>query len=187
MTIGYAMCGSFCTLAKSFEVMKELVSLEYEVLPIMSERCYETDTRFGKAQKRAEEIESLCQRKIMHTVVETEALGPAIHTDVMVIAPCTGNTLAKLALGITDSALTMAAKAHLRNSKPLVIALATNDALSSNLKNIGHMMEKKNIYFVPLGQDDPIKKPYSMVADFTLIPKAINAALESKQLQPLFI
>ena len=185
--IGFAMCGSFCTLGKAQRALEALCAAGYEVMPVMSECCYSTDTRFGAAAMRAEAIERLCGKKIISTIAQAEAFGPQIHTDALVIAPCTGNTLAKLSYGITDSAVTMAAKAHLRNQKPLVIALATNDALGANLKNIGHMMERKNVFFVPMGQDDYVKKPASMIADFSKIEDALLAALDSKQLQPLFI
>lgn len=185
--IGYAMCGSFCTLAHSAAALENLVNMGFDVLPIMSEICYSTDTRFGSAESFRQRVEALCDKEIIHTIPTAEPIGPKIVLDAMVIAPCTGNTLAKIVYGITDSAVTMAAKAHLRNQKPLVLAIATNDALAANLKNIGHAMERKNIYLVPLGQDDPQKKPASMIADFTRIPETLRYAMKGKQLQPILI
>ena len=183
--IGYAMCGSFCTLEKALDELELLCLSGYEVMPIMSEICYATDTRFGKARDRIKRAEELCGNAVIHTVFDAEPIGPKALLDALVIAPCTGNTLAKLAAGVTDSSVTMAAKAHLRNHRPLVIALATNDALSANLKNIGKLMEKKNVYFVPLGQDDPKKKPDSMIADFSLIGDTLAEAMEGRQIQPI--
>ncbi len=184
--IGYAMCGSFCTFEKSYSVLEQLTS-KYQVLPCMSFNAYSTDTRFGYAIDWVEKIEALCGQKVIHTIHTAEPIGPKLKLDALIISPCTGNTLAKLAYGITDTPVTMAAKAHLRNARPLVIALATNDALSANLKNIGHMMERKNVYFVPFGQDDPQNKPSSMIADFKSIPETLEHALSGKQIQPLLI
>ncbi len=182
--LGYAMCGSFCTLSRAVSELCELAD-EFDVLPIMSEITYVTDTRFGRAQDFINQIAEVCGRDIVHTIKGAEPIGPKNLTDIMVIAPCTGNTLAKLALGITDSTVTMAAKAHLRNDKPLVIALATNDALSNSAKNIGALMNIKNVYFVPFSQDEPDTKERSCIADFSLIPKTIKLALEGKQIQPI--
>lgn len=184
--IGYAMCGSFCTLGDSLSCLSELCR-EYQVLPIMSEACYSTDTRFGKAEEHIDNATRLCGRGVVHTIAAAEPIGPKGLLDAVIIAPCTGNTLAKLAQGITDSSVTMAAKAHLRNHRPLIIALATNDALSANLKNIGRLMERKNVYFVPFGQDDPQKKPDSMIADFKMIPDTLKSAFKGQQLQPILI
>ena len=147
LTFGYAMCGSFCTFKQSLEQMKKIVADGYQVVPIMSPISYTTDTRFGKAKDFIEEIESTCGRKIIHSIVEAEPIGPKKMVDVMIVCPCTGNTLAKLANSITDTAVTMAVKSHLRNSGPVVLALATNDALSGSAKNIGKLMNYKNIYF----------------------------------------
>ncbi len=185
--IGYAMCGSFCTLDKCIDELEMLNLAGYELMPVMSEICYTTDTRFGKAAEKINRVEELCQKPIVHTIWDAEPIGPKGLLDALVIAPCTGNTLAKLAQGVTDSTVTMAAKAHLRNHKPLIIALATNDALSANLKNIGKLLEKKNVYFVPFGQDDATKKPDSMIADFSLIGDTLEMALRGKQLQPVLI
>ncbi len=183
--IGFAMCGSFCTHKRALEQMKALLDSGREILPIMSENVYSTDTRFGSARALIDEVEALCKRKVVHTIVDAEPLGPSVKLDAMLICPCTGNTLAKMANGITDTAVTMAAKAHLRSDRPLLIALATNDALSANLKNIGHMLTKKHVYFVPMTQDDPQKKPHSLVADFSLVIPALNAAENGKQYQNL--
>ena len=183
--IGYAMCGSFCTLDKCIDELEMLCYMGYEVMPVMSEICYATDTRFGKASDKINRVEALCSKAIIHTVFDAEPIGPKALLDALVIAPCTGNTLAKLAQGVTDSSVTMAAKAHLRNHRPLIIALATNDALSANLKNIGKLLEKKNVYFVPFGQDDAGSKPDSMIADFSLIADTLAEAMAGKQLQPI--
>ncbi len=183
--IGYAMCGSFCTLERSMDELELLCLMGYEVMPIMSEICYATDTRFGKAADRIRQAEELCGNAVIHTVFDAEPIGPKALLDALIISPCTGNTLAKLAQGVTDSSVTMAAKAHLRNHRPLVIALATNDALSANLKNIGKLLEKKNVYFVPFGQDDPKKKPDSMIADFSLIADTLESAFRGEQIQPI--
>ncbi|MBQ3182065.1 MAG: dipicolinate synthase subunit B [Clostridia bacterium] len=183
--IGYAMCGSFCTLERSIDELELLCLSGYEVMPIMSEICYATDTRFGKAKDRIRQAEELCGNAVIHTVFDAEPIGPKALLDALIISPCTGNTLAKLAQGVTDSSVTMAAKAHLRNHRPLVIALATNDALSANLKNIGKLLEKKNVYFVPFAQNDPVKKPDSMIADFSLIGDTLAEAMEGRQIQPI--
>lgn len=182
--IGFACCGSFCTLSRAIAQM-ELLAKSYEILPIVSTAVATTDTRFGSADEFLELMETISGHAPLKTIPEAEPLGPARPLEALIIAPCTGNTLAKLANGITDTAVTMAAKAHLRNGRPLVIALASNDALSANLKNIGILLERKSIYFVPLGQDDPKSKPHSLVCDFGKIPETLTAALEGRQLQPL--
>jgi len=164
--IGYAMCGSFCTVGKSIRVMKELAYSGYEIQPIMSEILYTCDTRFGKAADINKTVEEICGRKIIHTVVDAEPIGPKGFLDMLIIAPCTGNTLAKLANGITDTSVTMAAKAMLRQNKPLLIALASNDALSANLSNIAVMRMRKDIYFTDMSMDDEVGKPHSLVAHF---------------------
>ncbi|MBE6578080.1 MAG: dipicolinate synthase subunit B [Ruminococcaceae bacterium] len=184
--IGFAMCGSFCTHKHALAQMKLLLENGREILPIMSENVYSTDTRFGTSRQLIDEVEQICGRRVVHTIVGAEPLGPSIALDAMVICPCTGNTLAKMASGITDTSVTMAAKAHLRSDRPLVIALATNDALSANLKNIGQMLTKKHVYFVPMSQDDPQKKPHSLVADFSLVLPALEAAEQGKQYQRIF-
>lgn len=184
--IGYGICGSYCTHARTLEAVKELKE-SYELLPIFSYNVLTTDTRFGAAEDFIRKAEELCGRSGVKTIAEAEPLGPAKPMDAMIIAPCTGNTLAKLACGITDTPVTMAAKAHLRTGRPLVICLATNDAMSGNLKNIAVMMEKKNVFFVPMVQDDPVSKPFSLVADFALLPEALARAMEGVNLRPVFL
>jgi dipicolinate synthase subunit B len=185
--IGYAFCGSFCTHKKSIEELKKLKSLGYDILPIISENAYSTDTRFGNAKDFIEEVEKITSHKAVHTVVGAEPLGPKTELDALIICPCTGNTLAKIARGISDTAVTMAAKAHLRGDRPTVIALCSNDALSANLQNISILLERKYVYFVPLKQDDPQSKPHSLVSEFSLLKNTLDLALNSKQMQPLFI
>jgi dipicolinate synthase subunit B len=167
-------------------MLKKIIAMGYEVQPIMSENVYITDTRFGKASDLVKEVSEMCGRDIIHTIVEAEPLGPKIKLDALIISPCTGNTLAKIANGITDTAVSMAAKAHLRSNRPLVLALASNDALSSNLKNIGTLLQRKSVYFVPMEQDEPIEKPHSLIADFELLPGTLLSALEGKQYQRVF-
>ena len=178
--IGYCFCGSFCTVEKSIAALRSLRAEGNDILPIMNDSVYFCDTRFGKAEEIRQAVENICGREIIHTVVGAEPIGPSIKLDMLVIAPCTGNTLAKMALGITDSAVTMAAKAQLRADRAVVIALATNDALSSNLKNIGAMLQRKNVYFVPMAQDDPEKKPHSLVCDFGMLKNTMVAAFKGR-------
>ncbi len=185
--IGYAMCGSFCTHSASLLLLKDLIDEGYDVLPIVSENVFSTDTRFGKASELIEKIEALCSKKVIHTIVDAEPLGPKIALDAMVICPCTGNTLAKLASGITDTAVCMAAKAHLRGNRPTVVALASNDALSANLKNIATLLSRKHVYFVPMRQDDPQKKPHSLIADFSLLSPTLKSAMGGEQYQKIFV
>ena len=183
--VGFALCGSFCTHK---EVLQELEAIcrEYEtVLPIVSPVCQTTDTRFGKAEDFLAQVERLTGHTAVGSIREAEPIGPKKLLDVLVIAPCTGNTLAKLAAGITETPVTMAAKAHLRNDRPVVVAVATNDGLSAAARNIGELLVRKNYYFVPFGQDDPEKKPCSLMADFTRIGETVEAALEGRQLQPV--
>ena len=182
---GFAVCGSFCTLSKATEQMAALKKLNYNVMPIMSEIVWSTDTRFGKAEEWIRKIEEICENRIIHTIWDAEPIGPKKLLDILVIAPCTGNTLGKLVGGITDTAVTMAAKSHLRNGRPLLINVSTNDGLGNTAKNIGQLMNHKNIYFVPLRQDDSEKKPRSVVADFTKIPESVEAALNGVQIQPM--
>ncbi len=186
MLIGYAVCGSFCTHSNVIPNIKKLIDEGYEIQPIMSEISYSTDTRFGKAEDLIKNLEELTKRKVIHSVKEAEPIGPKNLLDALIISPCTGNTLGKIAGGITDSCVTMAAKAHLRNEKPLILALATNDALGASAANFGKLLNVKNIYFVPLGQDDPINKPKSMIAFFDFISDTLKNALEGKQIQPMF-
>lgn len=183
--LGFALCGSFCTHR---EVLRELEGLcrEYEtVIPIVSPVCQTTDTRFGTAADFLAAVERLTGHTPVTTIHGAEPIGPKKLLDVLVIAPCTGNTLAKLAAGITDTPVTMAAKAHLRNDRPVVVAVATNDGLSAAARNIGELLVRKNYYFVPFGQDDPVKKPCSLMADFTKIGETVDAALEGVQIQPV--
>lgn len=186
VSVGYAICGSFCTFRQSISAMKELVAAGAQVYPIMSENAYSLDTRFGSASDFVEEIESICGRSVIHTIPQAEPIGPKKLLNALIISPCTGNTLAKLAAGVTDTAVTLAAKAHLRNGRPLLLGVSTNDALAAAAKNIGLLLNGKNIYFIPLGQDDPVKKPNSMVAHFDRTPDALRCALEHRQIQPLF-
>jgi dipicolinate synthase subunit B len=185
--IGYAFCGSFCTHAQSLEELKKLKNQGYDILPIMSENVYTTSTRFGSAEDFIKKVEQTTGREVIHTIVDAEPLGPKIALDALLIAPCTGNTLAKIARGITDTAVTMAIKAHLRNNKPVVLGIATNDALGGSAKNIGLLHNTKNIYFVPYRQDDPQGKNNSLICDFSLIEKTVEEALKGKQLQPIII
>ncbi|MBQ8212719.1 MAG: dipicolinate synthase subunit B [Clostridia bacterium] len=187
MMLGYALCGSFCTHAKALRELENLLAAGYEVRPILSETVYSTDTRFGKASQLIEAVEALCCKKAIHTVVDAEPLGPSEPLDALIISPCTGNTLAKIANGITDTAVCMAAKAHLRSDRPLVISLASNDALSANLRNIATLLSRKQVYFVPMVQDDPEKKPHSLVADFSLLMPTLCDAFRGKQFRKLFL
>ena len=169
MKLGYALCGSYCTHARSLGILEELVK-QHTVVPIVSEHVAKTDTRFGKAADLLAILTSLCGREPICTIADAEPLGPARPLDLLVIAPCTGNTLAKMAHGITDTAVTMAAKAHLRADRPLLLALATNDALAANLENIAILRNRKHVFFTPMTMDDPAGKPHSLVADFAAIP-----------------
>ena len=184
--IGYAFCGSFCTLSASLRQLEGLVSMGYDVLPIMSRNVRTLDTRFFRAEDFYNRVCEITGREPICTIEDAEPLGPSVKLELLVICPCTGNTLAKLAAGITDTPVCMAAKAHLRSDRPLLIALSTNDALSANMKNIGTLLEKKNVYFVPMKQDDPERKPHSLVSELSLLPQAIKSAKEGKQISKLF-
>ena len=183
-TIVFAMCGSFCTFENA---LKQLTRLRetYEVLPVMSETAYTTDTRFGAAKDFRQRVEALCGREIIHTIAGAEPIGPKRLADGVVVMPCTGNTAAKIANAVTDTSVTMAVKSALRVSMPIVLALATNDALGASCRNIGTLLNIKHLYFVPLGQDDPVKKPNSLVAHFDLVPETLEAAFRGEQLQPV--
>ena len=185
--VGFALCGSFCTFRRVIPEMERLVKLGYDVHPIMSGAAYATDTRFGAAADFRNEIAAITGREIAATIPAAEPIGPRRLLDALVIAPCTGNTLAKLACGIADTPVTLAAKSHLRNGRPLLIAVSTNDALAGAAKNIGALQNFKHVFFVPYRQDDPAEKPNSVVADFTRIPAALAAALEGRQLQPVLL
>lgn len=184
MNIGFAMCGSFCTFSKVFPVMERLAK-EHTVYPIFSFVSASTDSRFGKASEFLERAEAICGQKVIKTIAEAEPIGPKKLLDMLVIAPCTGNTLAKLSHGIADTPVTMAAKSHLRNGRPVLVAVSTNDGLAGAAENIGRLMARKHYYFIPYGQDDPEKKPTSLVAHFELIPQAVELAAQGKQMQPL--
>ena len=184
--MGYALCGSFCTHQKSLEMLKKLIDRGYEIQPIVSETVYKTDTRFGTAVALQDRLSELCKKELICNIVQAEPLGPKIKLEAMIICPCTGNTLAKIANGITDTAVCMAAKAHLRSDRPLIIALASNDALSANLQNISTLLSKKCVYFVPMVQDDPLNKPHSLVANFDRLPETLEAALQGRQSRKIF-
>ena len=184
--LGFAVCGSFCTFKRVLEELERLAK-EYDITPIMSSGAAFTDTRFGKAEDLRRRITEICGKEPITTIAGAEPIGPQALLDVLVIEPCTGNTLGKLANGITDTAVTMAAKAHLRNGRPVVLAVSTNDALGASARNIGTLMNAKNIYFVPMRQDAPQGKPASVVANFAKTGAAIKAALEGKQVQPVLV
>jgi len=186
MTIGFALCGSFCTYAQVFPIMRQL-SREHTLIPIFSGVSYTTDSRFGTAQENIRTAMDICGAEPLHTIAQVEPIGPKKLLDALIIAPCTGNTLAKLAGGITDTSVSMAAKAHLRCDRPLLVALASNDALSQNLPNIAKLLQRKSVYFVPMRQDDPEHKPHSLIADFSRIGECLEAARLGKQQRPLFL
>lgn len=185
--VGFAFCGSFCTFHQAMTALEQVHARYGDVTPIVSEASAATDSRFGPAHEYMREMERICDRRVIDSIPKAEPIGPKHLLDVLVICPCTGNTLAKLANGITDTTVTMAAKAHLRNGGPVVLCLATNDGLAASAKNIGTLLDKKNVYFVPFGQDDPVEKPTSLVADFSRVNDAIDAALRGEQLQPLLL
>lgn len=186
MNIGFAMCGSFCTYGEVFPIM-ELLSRDYQVTPIFSTAAATVDSRFGTAAEHLQQAAEICGKAPLKTIAEVEPIGPKKLLDALVVAPCTGNTLAKLAHSIADTPVTMAVKSHLRNGRPVVIAVSTNDALGGAAENIGRLLARKHYYFVPLRQDDATGKPTSMVADFNRIHEALDAALEGRQLQPLLL
>lgn len=184
-TVGFAITGSFCTYEKIKGVVRRLVEEGNRVVPIFSHVAQTVNCRFGNAKDFIIEIQEITGERGIFTLQEAEPIGPKAFLDVMVIAPCTGNTMAKLCAGITDSPVLMATKAHMRNEKPVVISVSTNDALGANLKNIGTLMNTKNIYFVPFGQDDYVKKPKSMIAHVDLIGATIEEAMSGRQIQPV--
>lgn len=184
-TVGFAVCGSFCTHSKAMAALEQVKAQFDHVIPIVSEATADMDTRFGKAHDLMREMERICDHRVISSIKAAEPIGPQKLLDLLIICPCTGNTLGKLAAGITDSTVTMAAKAHLRNQRPLLIAPSTNDGLSTSAQSIGALLPRKYIYFVPFGQDAPIQKPTSLVADFSQTTAAALAALEGKQLQPM--
>lgn len=184
--IGFALTGSFCTHRDALAVMEELAG-EYEIVPVLSEHAGNWDTRFGTAAELRDRIARICGREPVTTVAEAERFGPSDPLDALILCPCTGNTLAKLARGITDTTVTMAAKAHLRSDRPLLIAPASNDAMSANLSSIGTLLNRKNVWFVPMRQDDPERKPHSLVADFSKVREALVLSERGMQTRPLFL
>jgi len=184
--IGFAITGSFCTHDKSILIIKEL-SKKYNVIPILSENVFNTNTRFGKASELINQVEEITNNKVISSIVSAEPIGPKKLVDVIIVAPCTGNTLSKITNAITDTSVTMAVKSHLRCNRPVIIGLSSNDSLGKNFENIGKLFNSKNIFFVPLLQDDYVNKPNSLVCDFSLIEKTLNLAIENKQIQPIFI
>ncbi len=187
INLGYAMCGSFCTISKSLNALKGLKEYDINIIPIMSDIVYKTDTRFGKAEDIKKEVTDITKNDIIHTITEAEPIGPKKMLDVLVVAPLTGNTAAKIALGITDTPVTMAVKAHLRNGRPVVLGIATNDAFGASAKNIGLLQNTKNIYFVPYSQDDAQNKPTSLICDFSRIPETVEMALRGIQVKPMLV
>ena len=185
--IGFVLTGSFCTFKKTIPKIKELINQGAQVLPIMSYNSYELDTKFGKAKDFISQIESITNKKIIHTITEAEPIGPKKLTDIMIIAPCSGNTMAKLACDIIDTPAVMSAKSHLRNGNPLVIAPSTNNGLSGNAENIGKLLNRQNYYFVPFKQDNPITKPRSIVFDPEYIVKTVEYALDGEQIEPILL
>lgn len=184
-TIGFAMCGSFCTFSKAIKQMEKLAE-DFHIIPIMSFNAHSMDTRFGKAKDFVEKVENITNEKVINSIEDAEPIGPKKMCDLMLVAPCTGNTLAKISLGITDTPVTMAVKSHLRIQRPVLLSIATNDALGASAQNVGRLLNTKHIYFVPVSQDDYIKKQNSLVAKFEQILECVNMALEGKQLQPVF-
>jgi len=184
-TIGFALTGSFCTLEAAVTQLEGIVAAGANVLPIISNNVNDMDTRFGKADVLKDRLVRITGNQIIKTIPQAEPIGPKGLLDILVVCPCTGNTLAKIAAGVTDTSVTMAVKAHLRNDRPVVIAISTNDGLSGNAQNIGKLLNSKNIYFVPFGQDDPVGKKTSLVAKNELVAETLELALEKIQLQPL--
>lgn len=186
MNIGFAMCGSFCTYAEVFPAM-EAVAATHNVIPIFSHVSYTTDSRFGTHEEHIAKAERICGHSVLHTIEQVEPFGPKKLLDALIVAPCTGNTLAKLAHSIADGPVTMAVKSHLRNGRPVILAVSTNDALAGAGENIGRLLNKKHYFFVPFGQDNPQKKPTSMVADFSQIFATLEEALQGRQIQPIIV
>ncbi|MCD7821177.1 MAG: dipicolinate synthase subunit B [Clostridiales bacterium] len=185
--VGFGLTGSYCTLHKVLQALEQVKQRFGTVTPLLSENCAATDTRFGSAADLRREVERICGCPPLLTIAQAEPIGPKKLLDALVIAPCTGNTLAKLAWGITDTTITMAAKAHLRNGRPLILAVSTNDGLTVSLRNLGELSCRRNVYLVPFRQDDPKGKPASLVAEMDLIPQTVEAALEGRQLQPVLL
>lgn len=186
MRVGFAMCGSYCTYADVFPVMERLTK-DHQVIPIFSDNASTTDSRFGKARDHMQRATDICGTEPICTIAQAEPIGPKKLLDILLVAPCTGNTLAKLAHSIADTPVTMAVKSHLRNARPVVIAISTNDALAGAAENIGKLLGRRHYYFVPFRQDDAIHKPTSIVADFQKIPETLDLALDGKQIQPILL
>lgn len=186
-TIGFAVTGSFCTFQKVLRCLRALKERYPSIVPIFSENAYFLDSRFGPAEDFIAEVEEICGRPVLKTIQEVEPFGPKVTLDLLVVASCTGNTLAKLAAGIADTSVTFACKAHLRNGRPIVLAVSTNDGLAAAARNIGDLLNRKHYFFVPFGQDDPRKKPTSLISDLTKLPDTVDAALQGVQLQPLLL
>lgn len=185
LTYGYALTGSFCTFERSISQMKKLKEQGIDILPVMSYNAYKTDTRFGKAFDFVKKIEKICDKTVIASITEAEPIGPKKMCDILIVLPCTGNTLAKLACGIYDTPVTLAVKSHLRNQRPVLIGVSSNDSLSSSAKHIGALLNCKNYYFIPMLQDDPEKKPFSIVCDFEAVAESAAMALQGKQIQPI--
>lgn len=183
--LGFAMCGSFCTIPDAVNELKSLAEKDYDITPIFSPIVYTTDTRFTNAQELINTAEEVTGKKVIHTIATAEPIGPKKMFDVLAVCPCTSNTLAKLSYGITDTAVTMAVKSHIRNNRPVVLAIATNDALGCSAKNIGYLLNMKNYYFVPFSQDEPFSKERSIIADYTLLDETIKMALKGEQFKPI--
>lgn len=185
--LGFAMCGSFCTYETAIGELEHLKAEFSDIVPIMSEMSYFTDSRFGECERFIERVETICGRPVLKSITQTEPIGPKKLLDALLVMPCTGNTIAKLASGIADSAVTMAVKAHLRNERPVILAISTNDGLAGNAANIGRLLNRRNLYFVPFRQDDPFQKPRSLVAQMSLAADTVKAALNGEQLQPILL
>ena len=185
--VGFAFCGSFCTYDQVMPALERAKARYGDVTPIISEKSAETDSRFGPAHEFIREMERICDRRVIDTIPKAEPIGPKKLLDVLIIAPCTGSTLSRLANGMSDTSVTMAAKAMWRNRRPVVVAVSTNDGLAGSAKNIAALLDKKHVFFVPYRQDDPVGKPTSLVADFTRINDTVDAALQGRQLQPLLL
>lgn len=186
MNIGFAMCGSFCTYSQVFPIMEQLAK-EHNVIPIFSTAACNVDCRFGTAEAHFRKATDICGAAPLYTIEQVEPIGPKKLLDALIIAPCTGNTLSKLAHSVADTPVTMAAKSHLRNGRPVIVAVSTNDGLAGAAENIGRLLSRKHYYFVPFRQDDPTNKPTSLVADFEKIPETLEAALEERQVQPILL
>ena len=186
MTVGFAVCGSFCTFSAVFPIM-EMLAREHEIVPIFSDTAWNTDTRFGEAADHIRHVTSICRKEPVHSITQAEPIGPKKLLDALIVAPCTGNTLAKLSHGIADGPVTMAVKSHLRNGRPVIIAVSTNDGLGTAAENIGRLMARRNYYLVPFRQDDAHGKPTSLIADMALIPETLRCSMNGQQIQPMIL